>query len=136
MGNALGASVDFKNLDDLWNFYKISDRNRASAIYNGFKYLPSIRRVATSESMHEHLSFFCGIQFPALVGINCRIDSFGEEKYLFDWHQDYWFSVCSPNAIVVWLPVVRLTPAVGGLQIIANGHTGGRILKTKRGYQY
>jgi hypothetical protein len=62
---------------------------------------------------------------PALVDINCRIDSKDEQKYLFDWHQDYWFSVCSTNSIVVWIPIVNLTPEIGGLEIIENYQTKG-----------
>jgi len=136
LGNTLDTTRSFSDLDSLWNHHKQNDRDRASAIYNGFKYLASIQRLASSRAMHQHLRNFCDVQFPALVDVNCRIDSRGEEKYLFGWHQDYWFSVCSPRAIVVWLPVTSLTPATGGLQLISNAHIGSRIFRTKPGSQY
>lgn len=136
MGNSLNSSLCFQDVDSLWNYYKKNDRGKASAIYNGFKYLASIQRLASSEAMHQHLHDLCGIRFPALVDVNCRIDSRGEEKYLFGWHQDYWFSVCSPRAVVVWLPITPLVPIIGGLELMGNPCTGGRILKTKPGGKY
>lgn len=136
VGNALGVAGEFRDLDALWNFHRERDRSRASALYNGFKYLASIQRLASSEVMHRYLRVVCGIQFPALVDVNCRIDSSGEEKYLFDWHQDYWFSICSPRAVVVWVPIMPLTPDLGGLQVISNAHTGGRLFKTKSSSNY
>ncbi len=136
VGNTLDASACFSDLDSLWNHHKQNDRSKASAIYNGFKYLASIQRLASSGAMHQHLRSLCGIRLPALVDVNCRIDSQGEEKYLFGWHQDYWFSVCSPRAVVVWLPVTPLTSSTGGLQLMGNAHTDGRIFKTKPGGLY
>jgi ectoine hydroxylase-related dioxygenase (phytanoyl-CoA dioxygenase family) len=76
------------------------------------------------------------MRLPSLIDINCRIDSSGEEKFLFDWHQDYWFSIASTQASVVWIPLVDVTPETGGLDVISNRATGGKIYKTAAGGQY
>jgi ectoine hydroxylase-related dioxygenase (phytanoyl-CoA dioxygenase family) len=120
-------------IDEWWYRQKIEDRNRAGFLYNAFKHLNSVKKLALSDSVAQILSEVCAVSKPALVDINCRIDSFGEDRYLFDWHQDYWFSVCSPRAVVVWIPLEELLPDVGGLEIISNLHTARKIFKTRPG---
>jgi hypothetical protein len=109
---------------------KKNNRGKASVIYNAFKHLQSVKKLAVSDQIDDILKSL-GFHKPALIDINCRIDSCGEEKYLFDWHQDYWFSVCSPDAVVIWIPVLGLSPDLGGLKIIDNKQTNGRILSSK-----
>lgn len=72
----------------------------------------------------------------ALVDLNVRIDAPNEEKFLFGWHQDYWFSICSPNALVAWIPLVELSPETGGISIISNRFTGERIFKVRPSETY
>lgn len=126
----------WEGLDDLWNWHKQNNRALAGSIYNGFKFLPAIRQLAGSECMMNLIKGPCGFKRPALLDINCRIDSLGEERFLFDWHQDYWFSVSSTNAIVVWIPITELEPTMGGLELISNIETGGKIFKTRAGGEY
>lgn len=135
LGNIIGRPNVFTSLNAAWNHFRSTNRSLGGRLYNGFKYLPSIKQLATSSSMTQLLQQ-CGVAYPALIDINCRIDSSGEEKFLFDWHQDYWFSICSTNAVVVWIPLVGLDPDIGGLDIISNEHTGRRILKTRPGDKY
>ena len=136
IGSLIDVAPVFDTVDAMWNHYKESDRSKASLLYNAFKYLPSVNRLALSKRMAGQLASICGMRKPALVDINCRIDSFGEEKYLFGWHQDYWFSVCSTQAAVVWIPVMELDRPVGGLELVSNRDTGGRIFRTRAGDQY
>jgi hypothetical protein len=136
IGSLNDAVPAFDSIDAMWNHYKRSDRSKASLLYNAFKYLPSVHRLALSDRMAGQLAKVCGMRKPALVDINCRIDSSGEDKYLFGWHQDYWFSVCSTQAAVVWIPIMGLDRSVGGLELISNRHTGGQILKSRPGEHY
>ncbi len=122
----------FGSLDDCWNFHKLTNRLGAGKIYNAFKHLQSIKKLATSDLLESFLLDECQIRSPALVDVNCRIDSYGEDQYLFDWHQDYWFSVCSTKAVVVWIPITNLTPENGGLELISNKFTNRKIFKTKK----
>ena len=127
----LQPDIIFKDLNQMWNFHKKVNRNKASLIYNAFKHLHSVKKLGISKTIESVLKQNLSMVSPVLVDINCRIDSRGEEKFLFDWHQDYWFSVCSPSAVVIWVPIMELVPATGGLEIIGNKHTKGRILKSK-----
>lgn len=126
----------FNSLDECWNFFKNFDRLAGSKLYNGFKRLPSIHKLSGSPEILDSLKHVAGQKNPAIIDINCRIDSKGEDKYLFDWHQDYWFSVCSTQAIVVWIPLTDVMPETGGLDLISNQFTGGKIYKTKKGESY
>lgn len=140
VSNLLASREDsdspFNDLDEAWNYHKSVDRSKASLLYNGFKYLPTVKKVAIADSLLSILKKICGVNLPALTDINCRIDSHGEEKFLFDWHQDYWFSCCSTKAVVVWIPVASIDLSIGGLELISNKHTNGRVLNVRAGSTY
>ena len=69
--------------------------------------------------------------------MNFRIDSHGEDRFLFGWHQDYWFSICSPAAIVAWIPLTDVRrDQNGGIELIPRDASQGRILKTRAGTAY
>lgn len=135
LGRELEPSWDGSDVHDLWRHLKRTNRARGGALYNGFKHLPSVLRLAAS---NELLDTLCrsGFSRPAIVDINCRIDSKGDEKFLFGWHQDYWFSVTSPSSLVAWISAVPLVPEMGGLGIIGNDVTGGRVFRTRQGDKY
>ncbi len=131
IGMILDPESKFFDINEMWNHYRMINRNAAGKIYNAFKYLHAVKKLALSNEIEKILKKEFSLKMPSLVDINCRIDSAGEDKYLFDWHQDYWFSVCSKNSIVIWIPIVDLTPETGGLEIIGNNQTQGKIFKTK-----
>jgi hypothetical protein len=137
VGNLIDkVGSNFSNIDELWNFYKNNNRSKGSMIYNAFKHLHTIKKLAISDEMIAHLQSVCQIKIPVLIDINCRIDSKGEERFLFDWHKDYWFSVCSTDAVVVWVPINYLDISIGGLALISNKYTEGKIFRTKVGGGY
>jgi hypothetical protein len=129
----LSPQNKFNNINEMWNHHRRSDRKTASIIYNAFKHLQSVKKLAICKQIEDVLTNELSFSKPVMVDINCRIDSVGEEKFLFDWHQDYWFSVCSPNAVVIWIPIVELCPDIGGLEIIDNEQTSGRIFNSQGG---
>ena len=129
ISNILEPNKNFSSLDDCWNYFKGNDRSRGAKLYNAFKRMISVNKLAVNESILEVLRNECEMKLPALVDVNCRIDSYDEEKYLFDWHQDYWFSACSPDAMVVWIPVASVPLECGGLRMIALESTGGKIFR-------
>ena len=69
-------------------FSLIAGRNKGASLYNILKGLPSI--LSASSGLLVILSFSSRFIVP-VVDINARIDSYGEEHYLFDWHQDFGF---------------------------------------------
>ncbi|HEY5106301.1 MAG TPA: phytanoyl-CoA dioxygenase family protein [Caulobacteraceae bacterium] len=127
VGERLGGPAD--GLDTAWNHFKDIDRAKGGLLYNAAKLLPQIHQLAIAPGVLSALRDN-GVAEPSLVDVNFRIDSYGEEKFLFDWHQDYWFSVCSPNAMVFWIPLMPVTTETGGVELISNRDTGGRIFRT------
>lgn len=125
-----------KSVDTAWNWFKAHDRDSGRLLYNGFKRLLSVSRLATCQEVCDVLHTYACMRHPCIVDINCRIDTNSEEKYLFDWHQDYWFSVSSQQAVVAWIPLTSIDAGTGGLDIIGNDVTGGKVFETKSGSTY
>jgi hypothetical protein len=53
-----------------------------------------------------------------------RIDIKGEEKYLFDWHQDYHYIQLSEDSVVIWFPFLELDSS-GAIEILDSSHNEG-----------
>lgn len=126
----------FTSVDACWNYFRVFDRAAGSLFYNGFKRLPSVYQLSVSKQIDAMLKKSLGLSLPALIDVNCRIDARGEEQFLFDWHQDYWFSVCSPEAVVAWIPLESIDAQTGSLALISNVWTDGRIFRTRAGDVY
>ncbi len=125
-----------QDIDQAWNHLRATDRRAGSLLYNAAKLLPSVHRIAACDKVLGGLRTL-GMGAPAIVDVNFRIDSSGEEKFLFGWHQDYWFSICSPAAIVAWIPITAVrTRENGGVEVVPRDATGGRILKTRTSDKY
>ena len=122
-------------LDQAWTHFKLEDRSRGSLLYNAAKLLPQVHNLALAPELLAALHAQ-GVVQPALVDVNFRIDSQGEDRFLFGWHQDYWFSMCSPCALVAWIPLAEVNEANGGVELMSVADTGGRILKTAPGGAY
>ncbi len=124
------------DVDSAWNCLRAEDRRKGSLLYNAAKLLPTLHRISTDPALLGGLRRL-GMLAPVIVDVNFRIDSNGEEKFLFGWHQDYWFSICSPAAMVAWIPLTDVREAEnGGVEVIPRDVTGGRILKTRGGDRY
>jgi ectoine hydroxylase-related dioxygenase (phytanoyl-CoA dioxygenase family) len=130
------TNKEFSSVDECWNYFKSFDRSLGSKFYNIFKRLPSVHKLAINSNILLILRKITRMKSPAIIDINCRIDSQGEEEYLFDWHQDYWSSICSKQAVVVWIPLTDITVETGGISLISNHITKGKIYKATKGEVY
>jgi ectoine hydroxylase-related dioxygenase (phytanoyl-CoA dioxygenase family) len=132
---AIGLGSGHKEYSEIWNGALLQSREKASLIYNAVKRLPSVQNFPHNgviQFARDHL----GVQIPALVDVNFRIDAPQETEFAFDWHQDYWFSVCSPMALVAWTPLVPTDAEVGGVDVIPQSDFEQRIYKTRRNSDY
>jgi hypothetical protein len=59
-----------------------------------------------------------------------RIDRPEEDRYLTPVHQDYWYSMLSPNSITFWMPLFPITEEMGYLSLVPGSHKLG-LLPTK-----
>jgi hypothetical protein len=125
------------DVDAAWQQVVMSDLGRSGGalIYNAAKLLPEIHAIADVPELLTALRDV-GVERPAIVDANFRIDAPEEQQYLFPWHQDYWFSICSPRAIVAWVPLTDLDDETGGVDVIERHRTGGRILKARAADSY
>ena len=137
LGIALALTgIKFTSVDECWNHFKLHDRELGGCLYNGFKRLPSVYSLAVSSEIIDLLKSVGQMKHPALVDLNCRIDSRGDSRYLFDWHQDYWFSMSSTQAFVLWIPLHDITNETGCIEVIPVSQTRGQIMRTKKGGVY
>jgi hypothetical protein len=132
----LGVPEYVNSIDAAWNYFKQHDRAKGGLMYNAFKRLPSVYRLSSDISLLNKIRNVTKFVAPALIDVNCRIDSHGEEKYLFDWHQDYWFSVSSTNAVVVWIPLEKIDEGTGGIELMSMACSGDKVYKTTSGNNY
>lgn len=72
----------------------------------------------------------------ALVDINFRIDSPNENQFLFSWHQDYWFSICSPKSLVAWIPISGVDQETGGIEMVSLQESRERIFRVRKADAY
>lgn len=56
-----------------------------------------------------------------------RIDRPGDEVHRTPPHQDWWFSLLSPNCVTVWFPLRQLTADMGLLEVVPGSHRRGAI---------
>jgi hypothetical protein len=135
LARELGLDSGTAEYSQIWNNALLHSRARASLIYNAVKRLPSVQNFPHNgviQFAREHL----GVQIPALVDVNFRIDAPQESEFAFDWHQDYWFSVCSPMALVAWTPLVSTDSEVGGVEVIPQSDANQTIYRTRRNSEY
>lgn len=116
--------LDEKSL--MWMFE--NDRDGLGAIYRSLRHLPSLQKLllgADIEALYRTL-------YPEVTFINLcpytgtRLDFKGEEKYLFDWHQDYHYIQLSFDSLVYWFPLTPLD-ASGGIEILEGSHKHGLL---------
>jgi len=124
------------SIDKAWMGLARRDRKMAGTLYDAVKHSMALRRFAMSPPLVEAVSTALGDTALALVDLNFRIDAPSEPQFLFSWHQDYWFSMCSPKALVAWIPMMPLDEEVGGIEYFPLSATGGRILSAKRAPEY
>ena len=125
------------DLDRAW-FELISEQGRLSGglLYNAAKHLPALRKIAVSDSVFKFCSELIGSDKIALVDINFRIDPPAENQYLFSWHQDFWFSMCSPKALVAWIPITNVDNETGGVDLISLVDSQSRIFRVRKADDY
>ena len=102
------------------------DRSKAGEIYRATRHLSSTQqllvkadnlKLAQQLMQTEHVN--------VLPYVPLRIDIKGEEKYLFDWHQDFPYTQGSEDGIVLWTPLFDVINHEGGIKFIPGSHLRG-----------
>ncbi len=106
-----------------------TDRALGGLIYDAAKQIPAFVRLIGKA---EHEGIFRQLRNTDLPGVaaggsGIRIDNPGEEKYRAPWHQEYPAQLRSLDGLIFWSPLLRITPALGPVEICVGSHKGGLV---------
>lgn len=112
-----------------------ASRAYGGEVYDAAKQIPAFLRQVSCER-NERL--FAQLRGTDAVGIGAasygiRIDNPGEEKFRSHWHQEFLFQPQSLDGIVMWTPLVKVTPEMGPVQVCVGSHKAGLQRYTKGG---
>ena len=94
-------------------------------LYCGLRYLPSLYRLVSDPALLS-VSRALGLGFPGIeLFNNIRMDLPGEDRYLFQWHQDISYNLGSVNGLTYWVPLSKTGPDHGGIEVIPGSHKRG-----------
>lgn len=105
------------------------DRRIGGEIYDAVKQLPAFVRLVAAEKNEELLRQVRGIALAGIAGggYGIRIDNPNEEKYRAPWHQEYPAQLRSLDGVVLWSPLVPITPELGPVEFCVGSHKNGVI---------
>lgn len=125
LGLTPGLESDVVRTEDYLRVCR-ADRAKGGEIYRACRQLLPLHQMATSPPVIEMAKFLMKTDF---INSNpftaMRIDQVNEEKYLFDWHQDYPYTQGSQDGIVIWGSLFDLAEGDGGIKLIGASHREG-----------
>jgi hypothetical protein len=105
--------------------------NRAAGgeVYDAVKQIPAYIRLVADPRHERLLAELRGASVPGIAagGYGIRIDNPREERYRAPWHQEYPAQLRSLDGLVLWSPLVALTPELGPVQICVGSHRLGPL---------
>lgn len=107
------------------------DRKILSYLYDGMKGLPMLFQISSSKEILYLSNLLQNGKNPFLIDVNFRIDLPNEEKFAFDWHQDFWYTHTDPNSLVFWIPFTNINEKNGRLKVISLSKTKGKIAEVE-----
>lgn len=116
-------TTDFDLDSDSW--LEGLDEGDLGTFYRGLRYLPSLTRLAACDAFLD-LAQQLGLGFPAVMHCyNLRMDRPQADRHLFQWHQDSTYLLGSHNAVTFWIPLGRVGPGLGSIEIVPGSHRAG-----------
>ena len=104
------------------------DRTLVGRLYNAGPRLLPVHQLAVDSRMVELAKLMIGTALIASSDINAmRIDLPNEDKYLFQWHQDYPYVLDSLDGIVFWVPLQDVDQENGWLTLAVGSHQHGLL---------
>ena len=105
--------------------------NRAAGgeVYDAVKQIPAYIRLVADPRHERLLAELRAASVPGIAagGYGIRIDNPREERYRAPWHQEYPAQLRSLDGLVLWSPLVKLTPELGPVQICVGSHRLGPL---------
>ncbi len=102
------------------------DRAKGGEIYRACRHLRPLQVLLTKQQTLALMERLMATDFVYVHSFTAvRIDIRGEEKYLFDWHQDYPYTQGSVDGVVLWAPLEDVQKGSGGIKLIPGSHVHG-----------
>jgi len=105
--------------------------NRAAGgeVYDAVKQIPAYIRLVADPRHDRLLSELRRGSAPGIAagGYGIRIDNPREERYRAPWHQEYPAQLRSLDGLVLWSPLIALTPELGPVTICVGSHRLGPL---------
>jgi hypothetical protein len=102
------------------------DRSQIGKLFDAGKRMLPMHQLTVNERMVELSRSLMGTDTIAASDHKAmRIDLPNEDKYLFDWHQDYPYIMDSMDAVVFWIPLQDVDEKNGALTVALGSHKHG-----------
>lgn len=118
------ANSETMDLDQLYNELCDADRRLGSGVYDHVKELAEYYQLISSDALCDTVGTLLGTETFQMPYDLClfRIDRPEEDKYSFDWHQDYPYNLLSQNAVTAWIPLSDVESEMGPLLVVPGSH--------------
>ncbi|MFO0948645.1 MAG: phytanoyl-CoA dioxygenase family protein [Planctomycetota bacterium] len=105
------------------------ERRLGGVVYDAVKQIPAFVRLVASARHEALLAQLRNTDAPAIAGggYGIRIDNPFEEKFRAPWHQEYPAQLRSVDGIVLWSPLLAVTPEMGPVEIAVGSHREGLL---------
>lgn len=122
---ALSVSVeDLDDIDEIYDSLHNLDPKHTGGVYDVIRETPeflSIINASSVKSLMKSLFGWKGLHIP--FGLcQFRIDRPFDQKYHFDWHQDYTYNILSTSAITFWIPLTDVSLEMGAIRVLPGSH--------------
>lgn len=106
-------------------------RNRAwgGEVYDAVKQIPAFMRLVTNARNDDLFRTLRPGSDPGIAagGYGIRIDNPGEDKFRAPWHQEFPAQLRSPDGIVFWSPLVKVTADLGPVELAIGSQREGMV---------
>jgi Phytanoyl-CoA dioxygenase (PhyH) len=123
------------NFDEGYADLIAANRQYGGEVYDLVKQIPAFLRLISSARGEE---LFCEFRETDLAGIGAnsygiRIDNPFEELYRSHWHQEFVFQPQSMDGLVLWTPLMPISPELGPVVVCLKSHKDGlcRYIKSE-----
>ena len=118
------ATSNEESLDEAFNRLCEEDRKLGGEIYDHVRDLPDYYRILLHPSLMTWVTRFLPgsmVQIPFDLCL-FHIHRPHEDRFAYEWHQDYTYNLLSINAVTVWLPLTDVTEEMGALHLVPGSH--------------
>jgi ectoine hydroxylase-related dioxygenase (phytanoyl-CoA dioxygenase family) len=102
------------------------DRGYVGRVFDAGRRLLPVHEMSVDSRLITIAKTLMGAEVVSASDIKAvRVDLPNEDKYLFDWHQDYPYVMDSFDAVVFWIPLQDVDETNGCLSVLPGSHSQG-----------